>query len=127
MVAVIFEVIVEPGERKEEYLSLAAQLKDELKHIKGFVENPGLLNGKMGISIFFYHHGRYTENKILSLSFWEDEDAVKSWRELSVHREAQKRGRQIFTDYRLRVAHVVRDYGMYKREGTPEDSRLYHN
>ena len=114
MVAVIFEVIVEPGERKEEYLSLAAQLKDELKHIKGFISIERFTS-------------IYTENKILSLSFWEDEDAVKSWRELSVHREAQKRGRQIFTDYRLRVAHVVRDYGMYKREGTPEDSRLYHN
>ena len=62
------------------------------------------------------------EGKILSLSFWRDEDAVAAWRSHMQHREAQRRGRnEIFKDYRLRVAAVVRDYGMFERDQTPED------
>ena len=65
--------------------------------------------------------------KILSLSFWRDEDAVRRWRNLESHREIQSAGRrQIFADYRLRVASVLRDYGMNDRAGAPEDSRERH-
>ena len=60
------------------------------------------------------------EGKILSLSFWRDEEAVKGWRELEVHRAAQAKGRAgVFADYRLRIAGVVRDYGMNRREQAP--------
>ena len=66
-------------------------------------------------------------DKFLSLSFWRDEEAVKAWRNLFEHREAQKVGRtKIFQDYRLRVANVVRDYGMTKREQVPGDSAAVH-
>jgi len=30
----------------------------------GFIDNLGLMHGKMGICIFFYHVSRYTNNKV---------------------------------------------------------------
>ena len=63
--------------------------------------------------------------KVLSLSFWQDEESVKEWRNLAAHRAIQLAGRErIFVDYRLRVAAVLRDYGMRQREQAPQDSRL---
>ena len=68
-----------------------------------------------------------TPGKIVSLSFWRDEEAVRAWRKLEAHRAAQARGRGgIFADYRLRVASVLRDYGMKEREQAPADSRDAH-
>lgn len=62
--------------------------------------------------------GRY-----LSLSFWQDEQSVRIWRNLDVHRMAQSEGRsEVFSDYRLRVAHVIRDYGLSSRDQAPSDS-----
>ena len=67
------------------------------------------------------------EEKLLSLSFWRDEEAVQRWRNLACHREAQARGRSgVFADYRLRIASVVRDYGMSDRDEAPQDSRSAH-
>jgi len=114
MLAVIFEVTPAPG-RKEEYLDLAAQLRPELEKIDGFISVErfaSLTNG----------------NKLLSLSFWRDEEAVRRWRNLAGHREAQARGRSgVFADYRLRIASVVRDYGMTDRAEAPQDSRSAHS
>ncbi len=65
--------------------------------------------------------------KYVSLSFWRDEDAVAAWRRVAEHRVAQVRGRsRIFTDYRLRVAEVDRDYGMHRRDEAPADSLERH-
>jgi len=113
MLAVIFEVSPAPG-RKEEYLDLAAQLRPELEKIDGFISVERFAS-------------LTNENKILSLSFWRDEDAVRRWRNLAGHREAQARGRSgVFADYRLRIANVVRDYGMTDRAQAPQDSRSAH-
>ena len=104
MIAVIFEVY---PDQKERYLDLAAELKAELERIDGFIsiERFASLN---------------TEGKMLSLSFWRDEEAIAQWRNLPEHRLAQEAGREeIFKDYRLRVAHVCRDYGMNDREQAP--------
>jgi heme-degrading monooxygenase HmoA len=114
MVAVIFEVFPAPG-KKEEYLNLAARLRPELERIDGFisVERFASLSD---------------QSKLLSLSFWRDEEAVRRWRNLGSHREAQVRGRAaVFADYRLRVASVVRDYGMRERKEAPKDSRSAHS
>ena len=111
MIAVIFEVWPADG-RKQAYLDIAAQLKPELEKIDGF----------LSIERF---QSLAEEGKILSLSFWRDEAAVKAWRNLEHHRQAQHAGRAgIFRDYRLRVAAVVRDYGMNRRAEAPADSRL---
>lgn len=114
MIAVIFEVIPNPA-RKKEYLDIAARLKPELDKIEGFIS----IERFQSIT---------DPHKILSLSFWRDEEAVKRWRTEAGHRQAQSEGRTgIFDDYRLRVAKVLRDYGMYDRAGAPADSREAHS
>src|SRR5206468_10081113 len=113
MLAVIFEVIPAAG-RKEQYLELAAQLRPELEKIDGFISVERFAS-------------LTDESKLLSLSFWRDEEAVRRWRNLARHREAQARGRSgVFADYRLRIASVVRDYGMNDRAEAPQDSRAVH-
>jgi heme-degrading monooxygenase HmoA len=113
MLAVIFEVIPAPG-RKQQYLELAAQLRPELEKIDGFISVERFAS-------------LTNENKLLSLSFWRDEEAVRRWRNLAGPREAQARGRSgVFADYRLRIASVVRDYGMTDRAEAPQDSRSAH-
>jgi len=106
MHVVIFEVEPEPG-RRQDYLDIAARLRPELEKIDGFIS----------IERF---ESLSTPGKILSLSFWRDEAAVVRWRGHVEHRAAQRAGRTgIFRDYRLRVAAVVRDYGMNERREAP--------
>ncbi len=113
MIAVIFEVIPK-STHKQQYLDIAASLHPLLDAIDGFIS----------IERF---ESLSQPGKILSLSFWRDESAVEAWRQLEAHRSAQARGRAtIFEDYRLRVAAVMRDYGMVDREQVPADSREYH-
>jgi heme-degrading monooxygenase HmoA len=114
MLAVIFEVIPREG-RQQAYLDAAAALRPHLEQIDGF------------ISIERFQS--LTEpRKLLSLSFWRDEEAVAQWRNLEQHRRTQQFGREVaFEDYRLRVAGVVRDYGMTEREQAPADSRARHD
>lgn len=113
MIAVIFEVL--PAEnRKQHYLELAAALKPQLEQIDGFIS----IERFQSLS---------DPQKLLSLSFWRDEQALQQWRNLPDHRAAQAQGRQgAFAGYRLRVAGVIRDYGLDEREQAPEDSRQRH-
>jgi heme-degrading monooxygenase HmoA len=114
MIAVIFEVIPSPG-RKQEYLDLAERLRPALQKIDGFIS----------IERF---QSLTSKDKILSLSLWRDEEAVRHWRQFEGHRAAQTAGRAgIFADYRLRVTSVIRDYGMFDREQVPTDSRAIHD
>src|SRR6185369_11702364 len=102
MIAVIFEVWPADG-RKQAYLDIAASLRPELERIDGF----------LSIERF---QSLVDDTKLLSLSFWRDEAAVQAWRNVEHHRQAQKAGRAgVFRDYRLRVAAVLRDYGMAQR------------
>lgn len=113
MIAVIFEVLPH-GEHRQAYLDTATELRPHLEQIDGF----------LSIERF---ESLSQAGKILSLSFWRDEAAVQQWRNLEVHRQAQAAGRDhIFADYRLRVANVLRDYGLREREQAPQDSRLVH-
>lgn len=114
MIAVIFEVHPAPG-RTQEYLDLAARLRPELETMDGFIAIERFAS--------LTH-----PDKILSLSLWRDEDAVQEWRQVAGHRQAQISGRAgIFADYRLRVASVIRDYGMHERAQAPADSRAAHD
>jgi len=109
MIAVIFEVEPAPGERQT-YLDTAAALRAELEAIDGFIS----------VERF---ESLSRPGRLLSLSFWRDEEAVRRWRNLPSHREAQAHGRQgVFRDYRLRVAEVLRDYGLRERDEAPADS-----
>ncbi|WP_425073873.1 antibiotic biosynthesis monooxygenase family protein [Sagittula sp. S175] len=114
MIAIIFEVI--PAEGKQDaYLDIAATMRPLVEQVEGFISverfqsltNPG---------------------KLLSISFFEDEAAVDRWRALEKHRAAQSAGRNaLFDDYRLRVAHVLRDYGKHDRAEAPADSHAHHS
>lgn len=111
MIAIIFEV--EPAEgRKDEYLAHAARLRSELEKMDGFIS----------VERF---QSLTNPDKLLSLSFWRDEEAVRGWRTHRGHRATQAAGRNgVFRDYRLRVVSVMRDYGMSeRRDEAPEDSR----
>ena len=113
MHAVIFEVWPKE-EGRQEYLDIAAALKPRLEQIDGF------------ISIERFQS--LTEpTKVLSLSFWRDEAAIAEWRRIEAHRQAQAKGRsELFRDYRLRIASVIRDYGMSERAEAPPDSKERH-
>jgi len=113
MIAVIFEFTPAPG-RFAEYMDLVGQLKPELEKADGFIS----LERFESIT---------TPGKYVSLQFWRDEESVRRWRNLQLHREAQKKGRGgIFASYRLRIAGVLRDYTMHERGGAPRDSVAAH-
>jgi heme-degrading monooxygenase HmoA len=106
VIAVIFEARPRT-ERRQAYLDTAERLRPLLQEIDGFVS--------------IERFESLTEpGKILSLSLWRDEQAVERWRNVEAHRRAQDAGRRsIFADYRLRVARVLRDYGMHERDQAP--------
>lgn len=113
MIAVIFEV--EPNApEKQAYLDHAASMRDTLAGIDGFIS----------VERF---ESLTTPGKLLSLSIWRDEAALANWRRLAMHRNAQAKGRSTyFAGYRLRVATIIRDYGMEDRHEAPSDSRAIH-
>lgn len=113
MIAVIFEVEPAKGQR-DAYLGIAADLRPLLDGVDGF----------LSIERF---QSLVDPKRLLSLSFWRDEGAVKAWRNTEEHRQAQMAGRGgVFAGYRLRIAHVVRDYGLDERAEAPGDSREVH-
>ncbi|MDH4986456.1 antibiotic biosynthesis monooxygenase [Aminobacter anthyllidis] len=113
MIAVIFEVEPADGQR-DAYLGIAADLRPLLDGIDGF----------LSIERF---QSLADPKRLLSLSFWRDEEAVKAWRNTKEHRQAQMAGRGgVFSGYRLRIAHVVRDYGLHERAEAPGDSLKVH-
>lgn len=113
MIAVIFEVVPSQDQRQT-YFAEATKLKPLLEKIDGFISVErfqSLTNG----------------TRLLSLSFWRDEAAVAMWRKTPEHRAAQRMGRDgVFADYRLRIAAVIRDYGLREREEAPADSKADH-
>jgi heme-degrading monooxygenase HmoA len=110
MIAVIFEV--EPhADRASRYFELAAAMRADLERIDGFVS----------VERF---ESLTQRGKFLSLSFWRDEQALHAWRNQGRHRAGQQEGRDtVFAGYRIRVAQVLRDYGLHEREQAPADSR----
>ena len=113
MIAVIFEFTPAEG-RFPEYMDLVAGLKADLEKADGFVS----LERFESIT---------TAGKFVSLQFWRDEEAVRKWRNLQKHRDAQKQGRaSVFADYRITICSVLRDYRMHDRAQVPADSRQVH-
>jgi heme-degrading monooxygenase HmoA len=112
MIYVIFEVIPKEG-RMEQYLDIAAHLKGELAKIEGFIRSErfsSLVN----------------ERKILSLSVWENEDAVSKWRNIVEHRMAQQQGRDsVFESYTITVVSSLRSYTDKDRAEAPSDSNAF--
>lgn len=113
MIAVIFEVFPKE-ENKQAYLDIATKLKPMLADVDGFISIERFASLQ-------------DPNKILSLSFWKDEQSIENWRNDAKHRLGQASGLQdIFSDYRIRVGQIVRDYGLESRDEAPGDSNAYH-
>ncbi len=113
MIAVIFEFTAADG-RFTDYQQLAEGLGEEVRKSDGFIS----LERFESIT---------SKGKFLSLQFWRDEESVRKWRNLQKHREAQAKGRGgIFSEYRLRVCNVLRDYTMRTRGEAPPDSVSLH-
>jgi len=113
VIAVIFEFTAAEG-RFPDYKALAEGLSDEVRKVDGFLS----IERFQSIS---------DPKRFVSLSFWRDEEAVRRWRNLQKHREAQAKGRGgIFSEYRLRVCTVLRDYTMRSRGEAPPDSVALH-
>lgn len=113
MIAVIFEVYPTQSGKKH-YLQLAGNLKEELTAF------PGLLSTERFQSLV-------DNEKLLSLSFWEDEASLEKWRLFMDHRLAQQEGKNnLFSHYRIRVCSIVRDYTQDMRDEAPFDSKKFH-
>ena len=114
MIAVIFEVTPKDGQT-DAYLDLAAEMRPLAESVDGFIS----------VERF---QSLTTPGKLLSLSFWRDEESLETWRNLPAHRKAQSAGRsRFFQDYHLRIAGVIRDYGISDRDEAPADSRAVHD
>ncbi len=114
MIAVIFEVEPHP-DKKDTYLDIAAELRPLIGEIDGF----------LSVERF---QSLTNPDKLLSISFFRDEEALMTWRQLAGHRKAQSAGRAgLFRDYRIRVAHVLRDYTLNDRDQVPADSKDVHD
>jgi heme-degrading monooxygenase HmoA len=112
LIAVIFEVLPRPG-HAQRYFEIAAELKPMLDGIDGFISVERFES--------LSQPGRF-----LSLSYWRDEASVRAWRTHALHRAGQREGREVvFDDYRIRVAGVLRDYGLRDRAQAPADSLNY--
>ena len=113
MIPIIFEVFPKRG-KMDEYLDIAAEMRPLIESVEGFIS----VERFRSIS---------DPNKLLSISFFENEKAVEKWRKLAGHRRAQSKGRnEIFDDYRIKDLHVIRDYGMNDRDQAPDDSLSAH-
>jgi heme-degrading monooxygenase HmoA len=113
VIAVLFEARLGDGQQRR-YLDLAEALRPQLDQVEGFVS----------VERF---QSLADPDKLLSLSFFRDEAALDRWRNLAAHRAAQARGREgIFASYRIRIAAVMRDYGMHERAAAPADSLTAH-
>lgn len=97
MIAVIFEVKIKHG-KQDRYLSLATDLKPLLTDIEGFIS----IERFQSLS---------TKGKLLSLSWWESEEAVLQWKQHSLHKSAQQEGRKsIFDFYKISIVSLTREY-----------------
>ena len=113
MIAVIFEVMPK-SDRKDAYLDMAAKMRPLVDQIDGFISVERL-------------QSLTNPEKLLSLSFFRDEAALDESRTLTAHPSAHKAGREdMFDDYRLKIASVMRDYGLNDRDQAPEDSKALH-
>lgn len=94
----------------DKYLAIAASLRDELLTSEGFVRSERFSS-------------LTDEGKLLSLSVWEDEEAVSKWRNQVEHRISQQQGRDlIFESYTITVTSKIRSYSKVERAEAPKDS-----
>jgi len=92
-VAVIFISVRTDGD--DGYAAMAATIERLAREQPGYL---GIEAAREGVGI--------------TVSYWRDEASAKAWKEVGAHLVAQRRGREVwYRDYRVRIAHVTRDYG----------------
>lgn len=113
-VIVLFEVTIKEG-RMDDYLNMAASLKEELAKADGFISADRF-------------ESLSAKGKLLSKSEWKDEESVTKWRNMAKHRMCQKAGREHdFIDYKITVVTPLRCYTMTMRDEAPADANQYFN
>lgn len=111
-VIVLFEVIIKK-DCTDDYLKMAAALKDELLKAEGFISSERFSS-------------LVTDGKLLSMSIWESEEAVMKWRNQANHRQSQMNGRtNVFESYKITVTSLCREYSGQDRQNAPKDSNSY--
>ncbi|MEM9470751.1 MAG: antibiotic biosynthesis monooxygenase [Pseudomonadota bacterium] len=112
MIAVIFESWPKPRLGKD-YIDYGQKLAH-------------LMEGRDGFISIERFESLSQPGKFVALSFWRDEAAVNAFRQNPVHRAIQSKSRsEVFIDYRLRVASVIRDYTRTDRTQAPQDNRMH--
>ncbi|HSE08752.1 MAG TPA: antibiotic biosynthesis monooxygenase [Nocardioidaceae bacterium] len=97
-VAVIFTTTRTDGDNG--YTAMAEAMEDLARRQPGFL---GIETARDRVGI--------------TVSYWQDDEAARAWKQVAAHLVAQRRGRELwYDDYRLRVATVERDYS---KESTP--------
>jgi heme-degrading monooxygenase HmoA len=87
---------------QETYLEHAQKMREEVEKIQGFIS----------VERF---QSLYEDGKLLSMSLWESEEAIKQWRAHTEHKLEQEMGKNTyFHRYHIRVARVEREYGHSK-------------
>ena len=95
MYAVIFRA--EINELDEAYADMAARMRDLAINKYGCVEFTAVTEGKREIAI----------------SYWDDQEQIKAWKQDPEHRKAQKLGRsKWYKSYRVQVVEIIRDYSI---------------
>ena len=111
MIIVLFESKPTPG-KISTYLSMGEALRDHLKTVDGFIAIDRFQNVN-------------DSSRLIAVSYWRDRESVDKWRKDELHRRIQADTRDnVFVDYRLIVAEVLRDYGKFNREQAPDDSKV---
>jgi heme-degrading monooxygenase HmoA len=94
-VAVIFTSARTEGDNG--YAAMASAMEERARDQPGYLGIESARDAELGITV----------------SYWADEDAARAWKQVAAHLVAQSRGRSIwYTDYRVRIAVVHRDYGL---------------
>lgn len=92
--AVIFTSMRTSGDQG--YTAMAQQMLELAARQPGFL---GIESARAGIGI--------------TVSYWASLESVRRWKCDLAHREAQRLGRETwYSDYRVRIAKVERDYGL---------------
>ena len=106
MIIVILEGIPRDG-KMEEYLALAPKYNEHLKTFDGFISNERFQSCA-------------DPNKVLSISMWRDEESIRRFRQLEIHIQDERSGREdLFREYRIYLATVFRNYSLLDRKDAP--------
>jgi heme-degrading monooxygenase HmoA len=93
MIVTVFRSRLRPGAR-EEYIALVDRMVELAKTMPGYISHKG----------FFAEDGE----RVTIVEF-EHEEGMRAWRMNPEHRTAQKKAREVYSEYSVQVCNVVRE------------------